>query len=76
MQFLAKYGKMYASKSDMSSRFQIFAENFDRIQAHNSAPEGRFKMGINQFADLSVEEFTSLYGTTGLKVRATKPRKL
>jgi Cathepsin propeptide inhibitor domain (I29) len=35
MQFLARYGKTYASKNDMGNRFQVFSENFDRIKAHN-----------------------------------------
>ena len=31
LQFLAKYGKTYATKSDMTSRFQTFSENYDHI---------------------------------------------
>ena len=31
MQFLAKYGKMYATKSDLNSRFEIFSSTYDKI---------------------------------------------
>ncbi len=67
MQFLARYGKTYASKNDMSSRFSIFSANYDRVKAHNLATgENGYKMGINQFSDLSIEEFQTLYGVKGL----------
>ena len=31
LQFLAKYGKTYATKSDLNSRFEIFSEHYDRV---------------------------------------------
>lgn len=65
MQFIAKYGKTYASKTDMGSRFEIFSQNFDIIKAHN-AQEDSYKMGVNQFTDLSTEEKIELYGKQGL----------
>lgn len=70
MQFLAKYGKTYASKSDMGSRFEIFSANYDKIQAHNSQSDA-FKMGVNQFTDLTVEEMHSLYSNNGLSKKPT-----
>ena len=36
MDFLVKYQRTYASKSDMGSRFNIFAANYDRIKEHNA----------------------------------------
>lgn len=68
MQFLAQYGKTYATKSDMTSRFSIFSENYDRMTAHNSASD-KFKMGVNHFFDMTTDEFSALYGTSGLKVK-------
>lgn len=56
MQFLAKYGKTYATKSDIHSRFQIFSANYDRIQEHNEK-EDAYKMGINHFSDMTEDEF-------------------
>jgi uncharacterized protein YxeA len=31
MQFLAKYGKIYGTKSDLNSRFEIFSSTYDKI---------------------------------------------
>ena len=46
----------------MDERFDIFRENYGKIQAHNdhTDEEGRsppFSLGINQFSDLTEEEF-------------------
>jgi Cathepsin propeptide inhibitor domain (I29) len=60
MHFLAKHGKTYATKNDMNSRYEIFAENFDKIEEHNANNE-HFKKTINKFSDLTNEEFTHRY---------------
>lgn len=36
MNFLAKYGRSYASKHDMTSKFTVFSENYDKIEEHNA----------------------------------------
>ena len=59
MQFLAKYGKTYVSKDDISSRFNTFSDNLDRINEHNKGDS--YKMGINEFSDMTIEEFESVY---------------
>ena len=46
----------------MDERFDIFRENYGKIQAHNNHidEEGRqppFSLGINQFSDMTEEEF-------------------
>ncbi len=43
---LARYGKTYASKSDLARRFKIFAENFKMVNEHN-AKDTMYKMGFN-----------------------------
>ena len=73
MQFLAKYGKTYASKSDMGSRFEIFSANFDKIKAHNSQ-EDAYKMGVNQFSDMTFQEMNSFYANNGLS-KKPNPKK-
>jgi hypothetical protein len=42
MQFLAKYGKMYATKSDLNSRFEVFSQTYDKVKEHNTAGLERF----------------------------------
>lgn len=46
LNFLARYGKTYASKTDLTGRFEVFSKNYDAVQAHNAVSE-RFSMGIN-----------------------------
>ena len=58
MNFLASYGKTYASKSHLHTRYQTFASNYKKIKEHNSNAEKTHEMGINQFSDLTLEEFT------------------
>ena len=62
LKFVAEFGKQYASKDHMDERFEIFRENYEKMEAHNTSTddEGRlpsFEMGINQFSDMTEEEF-------------------
>jgi hypothetical protein len=61
--FKADYGKSYDSNApgeDEASRFEIFKQNVDKIHAHN-AMELSYTLGVNEFADLTAEEFVSIY---------------
>ena len=60
--FVAEYGKQLATKEEMDERFEVFHDNYRKIEAHNSHidEEGRsppFTLGINQFSDMTEEEF-------------------
>jgi len=56
--FIAKFGRRYATAAERAARFATFAKNFAHIEAHNA--EGHsFKLGINSFADIEPEEFAS-----------------
>ena len=62
LRFIAEFGKQYASKEHMDERYDIFKDNYEKVIAHNNSvdEEGRppsFEMGINQFSDLTEEEF-------------------
>lgn len=49
------------------SRFQIYRQNLDFVTKHNS--EGHsFTVAINEFADLTAEQFASLYAGMNVKV--------
>lgn len=44
----------------MKSTYDAFKANFLRIEAHNTAePEAPFQLGINQFSDMTEEEFVA-----------------
>ena len=61
--FLKKFEKKYESLEVLEKRFDIFRENVKAIFEHNSASHKNFTMGVNQFTDLTPEEFKTDYGS-------------
>ncbi|XP_059623930.1 cysteine proteinase mucunain-like [Cornus florida] len=58
--WLAKHGKVYNGLGEHDKRFEIFKDNLRFIDEHNS--ENRtYKVGLNRFADLTNEEYRSIY---------------
>jgi membrane protein insertase Oxa1/YidC/SpoIIIJ len=72
--FLAKYGRSYASKEHMTTRYEVFKQNFKSMQAHDRARTG-YSVGVNQFSDLTEEEFLQIYGK-GLLESQSKAHRL
>lgn len=62
-----KFNKVYASNEDMETRFQVFRSNLRAIIEHNAVLDQNFTLGVNQFSDLTPEEFKALY-VSGLKI--------
>jgi len=61
LDFIQKFSKEYDDK-EFSVRYEVFKKNVDFINAHNNKkPTPSFTVGINQFADLTLEEFTAQY---------------
>jgi cathepsin L len=61
--FKATHDKQYESPEIESYRKLIFAENLKRIENHNYLYErglASFSMGINQFSDMEVDEFSRM----------------
>ena len=67
MLFRDRFNKIYASEKDFSARFEVFKSNMRSIIQHNSVPDQNFTLGINQFSDLTSEEFKALYINSGYK---------
>ena len=61
--FLVQHGKRYDNIEELSVRFEIFRENLLFINRHNSNPDTTFKLGINRFADLTLDEFKESFIT-------------
>ena len=57
IQFIATYGKNYAGKGEVATRFENFAKTYKMVKAHNLKEDSTSKMEINWFADLSEDEF-------------------
>lgn len=61
------YGRLYNDEAERAKRFYIFKENVEYIEAFNKGygKKGSYKLGVNQFADLTNEKF--LASKTGLQ---------
>ncbi|XP_035551470.1 senescence-specific cysteine protease SAG39-like [Juglans regia] len=57
-QWMAHYGRVYENNYEKEKRFKIFKENVAYIESFNGAGTKPYKLGINQFADLTNKEFT------------------
>ncbi|KAL2328595.1 hypothetical protein Fmac_022022 [Flemingia macrophylla] len=56
-QWMARYGKVYKDNYEKELRYKIFEQNVKFIEAFNSEGNKSYKLGVNQFADLTSEEF-------------------
>jgi len=57
--YVKQYNKVYTSE-ELFTRFQNFADNKKIIDEHN-AKGLAWEMGVNQFTDLTAQEFSDLY---------------
>ncbi|XP_057494897.1 senescence-specific cysteine protease SAG39-like [Actinidia eriantha] len=56
-QWMASHGRVYKDNAEKEMRFNIFKKNVAFIESFNSAGNRAYKLSINQFADLTNEEF-------------------
>ena len=59
--FQERFGRKYESIQELETRFQIFRTNLRSIILHNLDHTQNFTMGINQFTDLTPQEFKDQY---------------
>ncbi|CAN4109127.1 unnamed protein product [Withania somnifera] len=69
---MIQYRRVYRTNAEKESRFKIFKENVERIEAFNDAANQPYKLGINAFADLTNKEFRA--ARNGLKIPVCEPR--
>lgn len=55
--FQSAFNKEYKSFEEFEHRFEAFRTNLKDITLHNNNASNTFKMAINQFADITPEEF-------------------
>ena len=58
--WMAKHGKSYKDEEERERRMKIFKDTLLFIDEHNSGGHS-YKVGLNQFADLTNEEYRSSY---------------
>ncbi|XP_059290838.1 senescence-specific cysteine protease SAG39-like [Lycium ferocissimum] len=59
--WMAHFGRVYKDGSEKAKRFKIFKDNVDYIESVNNAGMRPYKLGINEFADLTNEEFRATH---------------
>lgn len=57
--FKEKFAKKYENFEEMKNRFAVFRDNLRFIREHNSLTNQTFTLGVNQFTDMTNEEFKS-----------------
>lgn len=56
----AKYGRTYATPTEEAYRMSCWMVNYMIVMASNIQKDTTFKLGLNNFADVSNEEFKTL----------------
>jgi len=57
--FRERFRKQYSSLQEFIHRYEIFNENMKFIEQHNLDVDQNFTLGVNQFTDLTNDEFRS-----------------
>jgi cathepsin L len=70
-----KFNKSYESSDEEARRFEIYKSNVQRVVEHNAkyaAGETTYTLAINEFADLTNEEFRTRLGISASRVPKVK----
>jgi len=60
-EFKEKFPRTYANASEEATRLKNFKVNIDFIREHNNDKSQTFTVGMNQFGDLTLEEWNKSY---------------
>ncbi|KAM5588003.1 ervatamin-B-like [Rosa sericea] len=63
--WMARYKRAYADNAEKERRFKIFKYNAEYVDKFNEENNHTYKLSVNEFADLTDEEFSRAY--TGCK---------
>merc|ERR1712198_217218 len=66
--FVEKYNKKYETSEEFMDRLKVFTENVKEIEAHNNRRDASWRKGINQFSDLTAQEFKAIHASGLLNV--------
>ena len=70
--FKHTHSKSYKNQSEETGRRLNWEDNLSKIKAHNSNSKKTFMQGINQFTDLTSEEFNSIYNRLKMPSKKSK----
>ncbi|XP_038691984.1 senescence-specific cysteine protease SAG12-like [Tripterygium wilfordii] len=68
--WMTQQGRVYKDAEEKARRFMIFKDNLRYIDEFNDGLDRGFKLGLNQFADITNEEFRATH--TGYKSSSSK----
>ncbi|CAO2168652.1 unnamed protein product [Urochloa humidicola] len=71
-QWTTQYGREYKDATEKARRFEVFKANVKFIESFNSARNRKFWLGVNQFADLTNDEFRATKTNKGFKPSSVK----
>ena len=74
-EFKAQHQRAYATPEEEVERFQNFHSSLERIQTHNADPSHSWQRGLNQFSDMSDQEFHQAVLMAPQDCSATGPPK-
>lgn len=57
--FKQTFKRQFRTISEEERRHEIFRDNLKKIEQHNNNSNSTYKMGLNQFADMTKDEFLS-----------------
>ena len=60
-QWMSRFNRVYYDSSEKTSRFKIFKKNLEFVESFNMNANITYKLDINQFSDLTDEEFRARY---------------
>ncbi|XXG63251.1 hypothetical protein AAC387_Pa05g1486 [Persea americana] len=72
-QWMAQHGRVYKDAVEKAQRLKIFKENVEFIESFNNGAEKPYKLGINEFADLTNEEFRT--SRNGFRASVVRPMR-
>lgn len=55
--FVTKYGKKYVNEVEWTYRQSLFSQKLAHVNQHNSKSDRSYEKGINEFSDLTKDEF-------------------
>ncbi|KAG6489015.1 hypothetical protein ZIOFF_050273 [Zingiber officinale] len=58
--WMAQHRRIYKDASEKDRRYHVFKRNVDYVAAANNNASRMYKLGLNQFADLTNDEFMAL----------------
>ncbi|RCV32871.1 hypothetical protein SETIT_7G037800v2 [Setaria italica] len=71
-QWMLQYGHVYKDDAEKAQRFEVFKANVKFIETFNAAGNRKFWLGVNQFADLTNDEFRATKTNKGFNPNAVK----